>query len=305
MNHLQANLCLLCVTFCWSTEVIIFACIPNTVSPFATTSITFLAGGILLLIAFARRIIAGLKKDTKKLLLRCVFLSAINGAYNTMFQFGLKDFDVSTGAFTLSLTVVALPVIMLAQRSKVDNQTWFSSALVLVGIIVPLTGMLTKSQIPGLTIIVIGCVLRAFYIIKLNQYAREHDPIVFSTLICLSGGVMSFLCWMVVQPGTFLCISWSPTVIASLAIYSYFVVALAITLNLIAQRRATPADCAIIYSLEIVFSVLWGALLPASLIDPVSLTPRLLIGIVFVVLGNLVVIFDFKQLRNKRREAGT
>ena len=41
MNYLQANLCLLCVTFCWSTEVIIFSCIPDAVSPFAVTSIIY------------------------------------------------------------------------------------------------------------------------------------------------------------------------------------------------------------------------------------------------------------------------
>lgn len=63
MNYLQANLCLLCVTLCWSTEVVIFACIPDVVSPFAVTSITFLAGGALLLLAFWRRIAAGLKED--------------------------------------------------------------------------------------------------------------------------------------------------------------------------------------------------------------------------------------------------
>lgn len=304
MNNLQANLCLLCVTFCWSTEVIIFACIPDSVSPFATTSITFLVGGGLLLLTFFRRIVAGLKTDTRKQLLRCLALSAVNSAYNTMYQFGLEGFDVSIGAFTLSLTVVALPIIMVVQRSNVEQSTWLSTVLVLVGICIPLTGMLTRSQLPGLGIIAAGCVMRAFYIIRLNQYAREHDPIVLSTLICLSGGVLSFLCWLAVDPRTFWGIPWSPAVIASLAIYSYFVVALTITLNLFAQRRATPANSAIIYSLEIIFSVLWGAVLPASLIDPVQPTPRLLAGMLFVVLGNLIVIVDFPHLWKRGREAG-
>ena len=118
MNHLQANLCLLCVTFCWSTEVIIFACIPSSVTPFATTCITFLIGGALLIMAFFRRILSGLRTDLKRLIIRCIFLSALNSTYNTMYQFGLKSFDVSSGAFTLCLTVVALPVILIIQRSK-------------------------------------------------------------------------------------------------------------------------------------------------------------------------------------------
>ncbi len=303
MNKLQANLCLLCVTFCWSTEVIIFACIPDQVSPFATTSITFLIGGGILFLAFSGRILSGLKQDGRKQLLYCLFLSILNSAYNTMYQFGLKNFDVSTGAFTLSLTVVALPIIMIIRRSQVDRKTWLSSAIVLVGISAALSGVLTGDQLPGLAIISAGCVLRAFYIIKLNEYARKYDPITLSALICICGGLISYFFWMAVQPGTFLALTWSSTVIASLAIYAYFVVAFTITLNLFAQRRASPAGATIIYSTEIVFSVIWGAVMPPNLIDPISITPRLLAGVVCVVAGNLVEIMDISKLRQKRLEA--
>ena len=304
MNRLQANICLLCVTFCWSTEVIIFACIPETVSPFATTCITFLVGGGLLLLAFYKRILAALRENAKKLLFCCIFMSAMNAAYNTMYQFGLDDFDVSTGAFTLSLTVVALPVIILVQRTKVEKKTWISSVIVLVGICIALSDVMSRDQVPGLALICAGCVLRAFYIIKLNEYARKYDPVALSALICLSGGIISFIFWLYVQPTTFFGISWSPVVIASLAIYSYFVVALAITLNIFAQRRTTAADSVIIYSLEIVFSVIWSAFLPASLITPVQLTPFIIIGVICVVAGNLITIVNFGKNKNKQEVSG-
>ena len=303
MNHLQANLCLLCVTFCWSTEVIIFACIPNTVTPFATTCITFLIGGALLIMAFFKRILSGLRTDFKRQMIRCLFLCVLNGTYNTMYQFGLKSFDVSSGAFTLCLTVVALPVILIVQRSKVERKTWLSALIVLAGICIALSGLLTRDQLPGLIIIAIGCLLRAFYIIKLNQYARDHDPLVISTLICIFGGIISFVFWMGVQPSLFLGISWSPVIIASLVIYGYFVVALTISLNTFAQRRTTPTNATIIYSLEIVFSILWGAVLPDQLITPVQLTPKTVCGVLCVVIGNLVVLFDFNKIRDLRKEA--
>ena len=305
MNYLQANLCLLCVTFCWSTEVVIFACIPDAVSPFAVTSITFLVGGALLFLAFGRRIATGLRADRKKQLLRCLWISVINAGYNTLYQFGLADFDVSTGAFTLSLTVVTMPFILLLMRSRVGWRTWLSSGIVLAGILFAMVGVMSRAQLPGLSIIAIGCVMRAYYIIKLNQYAREHDPVVLSALICVSGGVVSYFFWMAVQPNTFMGIPWSPVVIATLAIYSFFVVALAITLNVFAQRRATPANATIIYSTEIVFSVILGAALPSSLIDPVHLTPFLVAGVVCVVVGNLIEILDPGKMRNKGEEAVT
>ena len=304
MNHLQANLCLLCVTFCWSSEVIIFSCIPDEVSPFATTCITFLAGGGLLLLAFFKRIRESLSSNMKKIMVRCIILSVMNGAFNTMYQFGLKNFDVSTGAFTLSLTVVALPIILLIQHSRIARRSWISSALVLAGICIALCKQLSIEQIPGLLIISAGCILRAFYIVKLNQYAKEHDPIVLTTLICLIGGIIYYFVWMGVQPSTFFGLAWSSITIASLAIYSYFVVALTITLNVCAQRYASATNATIIYSLEIVFTVIWGLILPASLIDKVQITPFIIIGIICVVLGNLVEIIDVKTIRkNKKGES--
>ncbi|MBQ9068593.1 MAG: DMT family transporter [Eggerthellaceae bacterium] len=284
------------MTFCWSTEVVIFANIPDTVSPFATTSITFLVGGTLLLFAFLRRVRTGLRKDGRKQLLRCVFLSVLNAAYNIMYQFGLRDFDVSTGAFTLALTVVALPLILVMQRQQVNRRSWISSAVVLVGITIALIGQVTSQQIPGLGIIAAGCVLRAYYIIKLNQYAREHDPVVLSVLVCLSGGILSYFFWMAVQPNTFFGMPWAPDVVASLAVYSYFVIALTVPLNFFAQRKATPASATVIYAMEIAFTVLWTQLLPANLIDPVQLTPTLLAGVALVIAGNLVEILDVGAL---------
>ena len=303
MNRLQANLCLLCVTFCWSTEVIIFACIPDSVSPFATTSITYLVGGGLLVLAFFKRIKSELRADFKRLFFRCLMLSAITMAYNTMYQFGLKDFDVSNGAFTLSLTVVALPIIIILQRQKVDKKTWFSAVLVLAGICISLYSVMTRSQIPGLTLIAAGCVMRAFFILKLNQYAREHDPVTLSALICLFGGIISFFFWMGASPATFAAIPWSPVIIASLAIYSYFVVALTTTLNIFAQRRTTATNATIIYSLEIVFSVIWGAVLPASLITKVRPTPYIIAGVVCVVIGNLIEILEAKKPHGSNKES--
>ena len=293
----------MCVTFCWSTEVIIFACIPNTVSPFATTSITFLVGGLLLLMCFFPRIKKGLQQDGRKQLLRCLYLSALNGTFNTMFQFGLKYFDVTSGAFTLSLTVVLLPILLLAQRDQVDKRTWLSACIILVGVCIAMLNVLTVEQLPGLGIIVAGCAIRGHYIIKLNQYAREHDPLVLATLICLFGGVLFYLMWAIGQPTTFLAVPWSRTIIASLAIYSYFVIALTIPLNLFAQRRATPTESTIIYALEIALSVIWGSILPADLVTPVSLTPTIVIGVLCVIAGNLIELADDLPLLGGKKEA--
>ena len=297
MNRLQANLCLICVTLCWSTEVIIFSCIPDSVLPFATTFICNAIATVVLAACFFKRIKREMSKSSKKILLKCLLLGVLNCAYNALFMYGLKSFDVSTGAFTFSMTVVVLPVVLITMRKTVGAKTWISVALVLSGIVIALGGSLTQIPYAGLLFMLLGCIIRSVFIVKLNDFAREHDSITLSVFISAFVAVISFVIWFVLQPSTFATIPWSGTIVASLFIHAYFIVAFAQTLNIFAQRRATATESTIIYSLEIVFSLIWGAVLPENLVDRAIPTPFHIIGAVLIVAGSLVEIIEFKGKR--------
>ncbi len=301
MNQLQANLCLICVTLLWSTEVIIFACIPNSVVPFATTAITSLIGAALLFLCFFKRIKAALKSGGRKLLLTGLLLSVLNCGYNVMYQYGLKEFDVSTGAFTISMTVVILPVILMMKKRSVDKKTWISAVLVLIGILVSYLGKIGRISMWGLLMMIGGCIIRAYYIIRLNEAARDFDPVPISALIALFVGIISFVIWAVIQPGTFATIEWNTQIIASLFIHAYFIVVFAQTVNIFAQRNTTPAAATIIYSMEIIFSLIWGMTMPASIVTPITPDVFMLIGAAFIVIGNVAEIVDVRRLTSRRK----
>lgn len=297
MNRLQANLCLICVTMCWSTEVIIFACIPDSVLPFATTFICNAIASVILAACFFKRIGNELRRSKKKLILRCLVLGALNCTYNTLYLYGLNFFDVSSGAFTFSMTVVVLPVVLFTMRKKVKVRTWVSVALVLLGIVSALGENVANINPTGLFLMFMGCLVRAVFIVKLNDFAREHDSVTLSTFISIFVSVFSFIIWFALQPLTFSAIPWSGTIVASLFIYAYFIVAFAQTLNIFAQRRATATEATIIYALEIVFSLIWGAVLPETLIERTIPTAFQIIGAVLIVAGSVIEIVDFKGKR--------
>lgn len=300
MNKLQANICLICVTLCWSTEVIIFACIPDDVLPFATSFITSAIAAVILGACFFKRILREMKVAGKKIILRCLLLGSLKAGYDVLFLYGLKFFDVSTGAFTFSITVVVLPVVLLTMKKSVGKKTWLSVALVLTGIVCALGSSLAEAQLLGLLHMLIGCTFRAFFIVKLNDYAKEHDSITLSVWISVIGAVISFVLWVIMQPQTFAAIPRSGTIVASLFIYAYFIAAFAQTLNIFAQKRATAAGATIIYSLEIVFSLIWSAVLPENLIDRVIPSPLHIIGAAFIVAGSLIEIIDFSGSRRSK-----
>ena len=182
-------------------------------------------------------------------------------------------------------------------RKNVGKKTLISVAFVVSGIVIALGSTITGTQLPGLLLMIFGCTIRAIFIVKLNDFAKKYDSITLSVWISVVGAVISFIIWIIIQPSTFAAIPWSGTIIASLFIYAYFIVAFAQTLNIFAQKRATAAEATIIYSLEIVFSLIWGAVLPETLIERVIPSPFHIIGAVLIIVGNLVEIIDFNKFR--------
>ena len=166
MNRLQANLCLLCVTLCWSAEVVLYACIPEGVPAFATSAVTALAGAALLFVPFHRRVAAELKAGGWRFIATVFGLAALSAAYNTLYLYGSKSFDVASGAFTFCMTVVILPVVLLTMRRRVEPGTWISVVLVLAGIVLALGPSVRVSQTPGLGLMGAGCLLRVVGVLQ-------------------------------------------------------------------------------------------------------------------------------------------
>jgi len=248
---------------------------------------------------FRKRVIDGVRSSGKRVFLDALVLGVINCVYNALYIYGLKFFDVSTGAFTLCMTAVMLPVVLILNRKKVGKKTWMSSIMIAIGMICAIAGTIRADQYIGLIVIGVGSFLRAIYNVLLNKRASEHDPVTLSTLVTTMICSTSFVIWFFGDHRLFLGFEWTMPMIASFFIYGYFVSGFAMTLNIFAQRAATAATASIIYSLEIAFSVLWGALLPPGIIDPVTLTPRIAIGVLFVVAGGIVEVAEFKSRKGK------
>ncbi|MBO4352418.1 MAG: DMT family transporter [Eggerthellaceae bacterium] len=294
MNKRQANICLIAVTFIWSFEVIIHSIIPEGVSPFATACVTSLIGAALLWAYFFRRIGIAIKKQRVLFIRRIVLLGVLNCLYNVLYLIGLEYFDVSIGAFTASMTVVILPVMLLLVKRTMKLRTWISAGCVFAGIVVAVIPNIGHEHLPGIIIMVVGALVRALFIVKLNDYTRVHDPVTLTTGFTAVSALASFIPWVIVEPTTFLALPYSPRLIASYFVFGYFIVAFAMVLNCYAQRRATAAQATIIYSTEIIFTTIWAVFLPDSIIDPVDISPSLIVGCALVVLGNCIEIIRRK-----------
>ena len=298
MNRFQANICLLCVTAIWSAEVIILSCLPDSIMPFAVSCITNLIGAALLFMCFFRRIKNEIVKAGKALVIQCALLAVLYFTYNVMYIHGWNAFDVLTGDFTISMTVIFMPVLMLLLREKVSARTLISSAFIAAGVFLAFMGNEGHPDTKSLFIVVTAAVLRGLFYIKLNRAAKKYDSITLAALIILFSAVTSYIAWTALQPQTFFAIPWSKQVIAGLFVHAYFVTVSAQVLNIFAQRRTTASSATIIYALENVFATLWCVILPASIVGDVTISATKLAAVVFVLLGNLT---DLIRLPGSRK----
>ena len=133
--------------------------------------------------------------------------------------------------------------------------------------------------------------------------AKKHDPLAIAILLELFTGIFALCGWLWQDPHLFFSLPLSRTLIASWAIYAYFIEAIALALNILALKHVTATNATVVYSLEIVFSMVWGLILPASVITPVHLTPTVVLGAVLVLCGSLAEIIDIRGKR-VQREAG-
>lgn len=292
MNRFQANLCLVSVTIFWSSEVLIYACIPSGVPSFATVCVTSLAGAVLMFLPFYRRVVDALRDGGWRFVLAGLGLAAINAAYSLHFIVGLRAFDTTESAFVSCLGVVVMPAVMLALRRRVAPQTWLSVALVGAGIVLALVPTFRAAQSRALFAIGVGSALSSLSVIILAELVRRHDPVAVAILRKGFMGLFALAGWFAADPRLFAGLPSSRALFAAWAVYAYLVIALSQILYVFAIRHVPAENATVINSLKLVFTLIMGVLVPAGLITRIELSPRVIAGTALVVSGSLAQMLD-------------
>ena len=66
-----------------------------------------------------RKIKGEIRKEGKAIVLHCAMLAILYFVYNVMFIYVWKNFDPLTGSYTISTTVVLMPLLLFLIRKKI------------------------------------------------------------------------------------------------------------------------------------------------------------------------------------------
>ena len=305
MNRLQANICLFSATIMCSLSYVVIAVIPDGVSTFAITFVTYAIAAVLTGACFFTRVFAAVKQDGLRLVKRVAFLSVLSTVLNLIWIVALDYFDAAVGALLSSVVVIVMPPLLLLMRRHVGARTWIAAGLVLLGCAVVVAPVFSGEIVVGLVLMTLVCIIRGVYIIKIGDYVGEHDPVALAVGVIVMNTLFSFVPWCIAEPALFAGIPWNQTVIAAFLIIGFFIVAFATVFCTFGQIRAEPAQATIIYATEVVFSTVWATCLPATLIEPVVVTVPLMVALVCILLGNLVEIVHLPGEADAEAEAET
>ena len=241
-------------------------------------------------------------KLSKKIFKRTFIQGSISGlvmmAAVNFQQYGINaNMNAGKSGFITALYIVLIPITGLFFKQKTNLLTWVAVANSLFGLFlisIPKgAAMLNTAELVGDLLVLISAFFWTAQILCVDRFSKESCPVLFSVMQFAVCGVSSFLIAIFVD-------DFSPSILsASLmpVLYGGLIsVAIGYTIQVIAQRHASPTVASIAMASESVFAAIGGYLI----LDEI-MTNRQLIG-ALLVFGS-ILLSQFATTLHSKKEA--
>ena len=191
MKHSLAELMLLISVALWGSSFALTKPLLDSMGVFTFMASRFVVGGVILVLALT--LLGKFKPDRQQIKGGIVtgillFLAFIFHTY------GLKYTTVAKNAFIVGSNVIFVPIILTLIMKKAQSKiVWFSTFIALFGLaLVTLDGAQGGLNIGDL-VTAFGTVIVAFYILKVEAYVKQGNPLNIATIQVMTVGLMSLV----------------------------------------------------------------------------------------------------------------
>jgi drug/metabolite transporter (DMT)-like permease len=254
-SRTRAEVYLLSVTVVWGSTFFLTKIVLESASPFVYIALRFAIATILFGAIFFQR----LRSLSRVAMIKGTVLGVLLFAGFVLQAIGMKYTTASKSAFITGMLVVFTPVVQLFVEHRLPNLgNILGVILVAIGLYCMTSPQGSSLNIgDGLTLIC--AVLFAVYIVYLDKYGKNHDPVHLSFLQFVSTAVLSILCLPLLEQPYFRFSMNFTWVLLYLAIFPTII---ALYVQAKYQRDTTPTRSAVIFSMEppiaAAFAVLFG-----------------------------------------------
>ena len=299
MNKLEANLSLLAITFFASIQYVFLANVPPSVSNFAFMSVTNLVGFLIALAFF----FGELYRLEKKQVLQSLILAGELFGFNLFLLLGSSGMDASVVSCVITAYFMFVPLVMLLLRQKVGKNHCFGVALVLVGVFFVMDADLGKFADIRILYLLFADALFALYIVTVERFCSKSNPSILAMGQMLFGFLFAFFAWCVeaLLKEQSLTLPISLSFWSSVLFISLFIRGLYGVVQIYAQRYVSALNTSLIFSTEVVITLLVSPLLSRLIgTEPSLITPLKLIGCIVIVSGVLTADGTLTKMWKRR-----
>ena len=286
MNRLESNIVLLSVSFLWGIQYIFMKDVKNEISTFAFLTLTCGIGFFILIVPFWYK----LNSLTIKIFFQSLILALLLVGFNILLFESLQLLEASFVSFVVNAVyLIFIMLFTFILKRSITKSNCFG-VLIVIGGLALITGRIESFESWfGFAEVVVAAALFSLHVLLVDKIAKNVDPLLLSIGQMFFCTIFCFLGWFILCPETFYQINmsghfWSNVLLIAIFIRGYTTIA-----QIYAQRFVLPIDASLIFSLEIVFTLVTSTFLP-SLIGNVSeeLSFHKVIGCLVILLGLIV-----------------
>lgn len=297
MTRTESNIVLFSITLCWASSYIFIKNIPAAISTFAYLTMTTGIASLILALVFFRKL-RGFNRET---LLRSLILAVIICVNLILERLGISRIPASTASFVASLNIVFVPLLLLLFRQKPKPNQIAGILLILTGLVFT-SGIKTEGTVnSGILAMASACLFMAVYIITVDRYTKESDPLLLGIGQMFFTALIGFLLWFIEEPRTFLTVAYTDEILANIFLLAFFAKAYAYIMLMYSQRYASPLSVTVMASTEPVVTMVLALLIPGTFGQREVLTGAKAAGAALIVAGAVCAGTDFLSGKARRQ----
>lgn len=286
LSKTGSDLLLLITAIIWGFAFVAQRAGMEFTGPFTFNACRFLLGGLLLI----PLVIAQKPKQFSKFQMQYSIKGGILGGIllfggASLQQIGMIYTTAGNAGFITGFYVVMVPIFGLIFSQKTNINIWIGAVLALLGIyFLSVNKDFTASK--GDIYVFISAFVWAFHVLIISKYAPIGNAILIAVIQFIICGFLSLIFALYAEP-----IIWDGIIKAGVPILygGLLSVAVAFTLQVVAQKNAHPSLAAIILSTESLFAVIGGWLILNE-----TMTYRGILGCSLMLVGMILAQINFK-----------
>ncbi|MGB2222711.1 DMT family transporter [Neptunomonas sp.] len=287
-RNTKADLILLLVAAIWGFAFVAQRVGMDYLGPFGFNAARFLVGALSLAPLLWLIKNSNASANTGFLLKAGVMTGLLLFSGASLQQVGLIHTTAGNAGFITGLYIIFVPIIGLFFMQKNGTNTWLGAVLAVIGLyFLSVNEGFSINQ--GDIYELVGAVFWALHVIAIGYVAPKVDNLRLAIIQFVICGLLCLLVAISIERASLtldnLTLSWLP--IAYAGVMS---VGVAYTLQIVAQKNASPSHAAIIMSLEALFAAIGGWLLLDEQLDS-----RATLGCSLMLTGMIIAQVRFKR----------